>query len=1441
MALWLCRLEPDGLEAVDRDEALARQLGIGGWVLPVRLGEGADAAMGELHRLFEVADGLPLLLEWLINEPCGAREESWLIAQLGSLMTMPRAVQLEGRPALLLQGSGQLDQPSLTALRMRWGLAQRLGRVPLLLNAAAESGAGFDGCCDWTEPPFVDGVVEQRHHKGSYELFLQQAHWRAPPRHAHAIPSVRALSLREQSAMDGGSPELYQSWLGLFSHWSDLLRDGDPQAPVLIDSWPGHQAWWMPVASPDPLPAPADDREEPRIIQWGTASAERLAVMVHGFYLDGLAAILERLPTELLPRIDLYVSAPRQRMSAVAALLRRRGCPVVHLFGVPNRGRDIAPFLLHLLPAVHALGHLGFLKLHTKSSPHLSDGEDWGQHLLNSLLDPGLLEGLVDQLQHDPNLGLLAPAGTRVPITLQLQNNGEHLLQLQRRTGLRGLDLLGSDFVAGSMFAGRVSVLEPLLKLELQLSDFEPEAAQTDGTLAHGLERWIGVQAHHLGLRIDELAGDPRSMPGFGYRWSRIRGEPQTAIRMGSSQTASVRDFPLIDSPAFRDHRREGLFGDQLAVADQLHQQGYAVIDLGRERMQKLAARIRADLDGAFDLEAWRSQGGHGGLRVQDAWKQSDAVRELALMPEIEAVLQRCWGRQPFAFQTLNFPVGTQQHLHSDAVHFHSEPPGFMCGVWVALEDIHPESGPLEYVPGSQRLPYLQAADVGVRQQPGVTPDQTIFHDYWQTAVSQGGFERQRFTPRLGQALIWSANLIHGGSAVDDLHHTRWSQVTHYFFDGCRHYTPMLSDWPEGPVAWRNPFDISRGCERVVQPKDPNGVLAPVQALASSHGWSLQKLDGLSVSSGGMEQALLEEAIAARESGAAAFSLALMEWALEAGFTSPWLQDNRARALVHFQRLKEACELWQELAEPHHTAALQAAAREMLGRYGVRHQLEAALIRGDLSAADSLLDPLLEQGHNNGSLEWQPFVAWLDQQGLMPWLLPLLEARLDSHPSEGLFRLIDGLRLLRGAAHLDQLLRVSQEQLLAFGWRAAAGEAVMLARTSTGRWIQARSTGPNLCRPDVAEQLQLPALSDAGFLAVLSLEPGESLTGLWLQGHQQPLDVRDLRGLPYIGVVDQFLQLCQAGLTPLERSPGLFEAGIGPALQRLAAPLQAQEHWQGLIQRCEHFGAVVPAAEITVVIPLFRRWDFMLGHVAGFCQDPWFQEQRVRLLYVIDDPTIATEVLGWCRGQLTDELLDVTVIALQRNSGFALACNSGVLAAETPYVCLLNSDVLPIQPGWLQPLFRTLLMVPEAVVAPLLLTDDGRIQHAGMTAQPLGLLDLPACVHTLKGLDPSQLKTLSPDGLPYEVDLLSGAALMFERQRFLELGGFSPVFGRGDFEDLDFSIRWKRAGGRLQLVPSARLTHLERQSITHNVDPMAQWRAALNAWQAKNLCADELA
>ncbi len=98
--------------------------------------------------------------------------------------------------------------------------------------------------------------------------------------------------------------------------------------------------------------------------------------------------------------------------------------------------------------------------------------------------------------------------------------------------------------------------------------------------------------------------------------------------------------------------------------------------------------------------------------RVQDAWKSSSHVLALATAPRVLAILRELYGRKPLPFQTLNFPVGTQQRAHSGAIHFDSIPGGLMCGVWTALEDIDRENGPLVFYPGTHKLPVVSMDDV---------------------------------------------------------------------------------------------------------------------------------------------------------------------------------------------------------------------------------------------------------------------------------------------------------------------------------------------------------------------------------------------------------------------------------------------------------------------------------------------------------------------------------------------------------------------------------------------------------------------------------------------------------------------------------------------------------------------------------------------------------
>jgi hypothetical protein len=83
--------------------------------------------------------------------------------------------------------------------------------------------------------------------------------------------------------------------------------------------------------------------------------------------------------------------------------------------------------------------------------------------------------------------------------------------------------------------------------------------------------------------------------------------------------------------------------------------------------------------------------------------------------------------------------------------------------------------------------------------------------EYLQALIDSYGLKKVDVNLKKGQALIWSANLLHGGSAIKDRTRSRHSQVTHYFFEGCLYYTPLLSDLPIGKAYARSIRNIATG------------------------------------------------------------------------------------------------------------------------------------------------------------------------------------------------------------------------------------------------------------------------------------------------------------------------------------------------------------------------------------------------------------------------------------------------------------------------------------------------------------------------------------------------------------------------------------------------------------------------------------------------------
>lgn len=289
---------------------------------------------------------------------------------------------------------------------------------------------------------------------------------------------------------------------------------------------------------------------------------------------------------------------------------------------------------------------------------------------------------------------------------------------------------------------------------------------------------------------------------------------------MGSEQDFAgvFPGMPRVESPAFEQEIEfYGLSDTERGIALDLHRNGYAIIDFQDVEKEARFERIKANLAPRYniDFDDPEADKTKGERRIQDAWTFDEDVKAIAANASIMDLLSKLYGRQAFPFQTLNFPVGTQQDLHSDSIHFSSIPERFMCGVWVAMEDVGPEAGPVFYAAGSHRWPIVSNAMIGRRGYGEVLSSaQDPYGPAWNAYMTAYNAPTSTFLARKGQALIWSANLLHGGALQIDPRLTRWSQVTHYYFEGCTYYTPAFSDEVMGKLALRDIVGIDDGRRR---------------------------------------------------------------------------------------------------------------------------------------------------------------------------------------------------------------------------------------------------------------------------------------------------------------------------------------------------------------------------------------------------------------------------------------------------------------------------------------------------------------------------------------------------------------------------------------------------------------------------------------------------
>lgn len=395
----------------------------------------------------------------------------------GCVAPYPDVDALARRLAVLLSDATRLQACGEAA---RWLAAERLGPhayvqrlASLAQRAARVTQQEMDDAAQiLASPRFIAGYVDPAFKKGddrsgvvaAYLRNWKTGHGRRKPCAGFHPGVYRALQADLPAQVDA---------------FADYLRRGEPEG-----------GWNYPViAVHEPAPSKAVN--------------VRAALHIHAYYPELVPEMLERLKHNAT-RPDIYVTVKDAAGEAqVRAMLDAHPGGPHHVQVVPNRGRDIGPFLSMvgstLCDNYAVVGHV-----HTKQSLHVSDRaavDAWRHFLLENLLggaqSGAIADTILGAMVADDQLGIVFPDD---PTPWGWDNNEATARLL---AGPLGVDTLPAqfNFPAGTMFWIRTDVLRRFVNLGIEWGDYPYEPLGPDGSMLHALERLFGVVPLAMGKR----------------------------------------------------------------------------------------------------------------------------------------------------------------------------------------------------------------------------------------------------------------------------------------------------------------------------------------------------------------------------------------------------------------------------------------------------------------------------------------------------------------------------------------------------------------------------------------------------------------------------------------------------------------------------------------------------------------------------------------------------------------------------------------------------------------------------------------------------------------------------------------------------------------------------------------------------------------------------
>ncbi|MEK6322086.1 MAG: glycosyltransferase [Acidobacteriota bacterium] len=177
----------------------------------------------------------------------------------------------------------------------------------------------------------------------------------------------------------------------------------------------------------------------------------------------------------------------------------------------------------------------------------------------------------------------------------------------------------------------------------------------------------------------------------------------------------------------------------------------------------------------------------------------------------------------------------------------------------------------------------------------------------------------------------------------------------------------------------------------------------------------------------------------------------------------------------------------------------------------------------------------------------------------------------------------------------------------------------------------------------------------------------------------------------------------------------------------------------------------------------------------------------------------------------------------EANRGFGPTCNRGFEYACYPLVFLLNNDV-DVDVGSIAPLVENFADASVfAAHCRVFDLESGRQCGSGKVGSfSSGFIRVHRSYVCVPGITGEKRAEVRERTLPYSM-FASGGSAMFDRRRFLEIGGFDGLFAPIYWEDVDISYRaWKR--GLSVLYEPRSVVHHRVSSTMRTVNQRSVWR-----------------